>query len=232
VQTTQVEGATSSAVESLQWNLPGSLVWGQQKKHFQMAFKRVVDVAVASSLLLLLAVPLVIVAIMVKLDSPGPVFYPHDRIGHHGRKFRMFKFRSMFVDAEKAKAGLLSQNETDAPLFKMKHDPRRTRVGNLIRRFSIDEFPQLINVVQGHMSLVGPRPALPEEAAAYSDYHAHRVIAVPGMTGLWQVSGRSLLPFEQMVELDVRYARDWSVWLDIFIIVKTIPVILGGKGAY
>ncbi len=225
-------GAVSPIAEALEWNLPGTLVWGQQTKHFQMAFKRIMDVIVASALLLFMAIPLAMVAIAIKLDSPGPVLYPHERVGHNGRRFRLYKFRSMVVDAEKAKQGLLSRNETDAPLFKMKVDPRRTRVGQIIRRFSIDEFPQLINVLQGHMSLVGPRPALPEEAALYNDDDAHRVVAVPGMTGLWQVSGRSLLPFDRMVELDVEYARRWSIWLDVMVLLKTIPVILGGKGAY
>lgn len=232
VQSTATPEPAAPAFEGFPWTLPGPLEWGQQRKHFQMAFKRIIDIVVAATLLLILAPLLLIVALAIKLDSPGPVFYPHDRVGQHGRRFRMLKFRSMHVDAEKAKQGLLSQNDTDLPLFKMKNDPRRTRVGNIIRRFSIDEFPQLINVLQGHMSLVGPRPALPEEAQQYTDYHAHRVIAVPGMTGLWQVSGRSLLKFEQMVELDVRYAREWSVWLDLFILLKTIPVILSGKGAY
>lgn len=227
----QVDVATSVA-DQLEWNLPGTLVWGQQAKHFQMAFKRLVDVVVASLLLALFAIPLAIVAIAIKIDSPGPLFYPHVRVGHHGRRFRMYKFRSMRVDADRAKQGLLPKNQTDAPLFKLKDDPRRTRVGRFIRRFSIDEFPQLFNVVQGHMSLVGPRPGLPEEAAQYNDYHAHRVIAVPGMTGLWQVNGRSLLPFEKMVELDVLYAREWSLWLDFAILIKTVPVILGGKGAF
>lgn len=224
--------ALKSVPDSLEWNLPGTLVWGQQTKHFQMAFKRIIDVLLAASLLALLAVPLTLVAIAIKLDSPGPIFYPHERVGHNGRRFRMLKFRSMYVDAEKAKAGLLDQNETDAPLFKIRDDPRRTRIGQLIRRFSIDEFPQLINVLQGHMSIVGPRPGLPEEAAQYNDYHAHRVVAIPGMTGLWQVSGRSLLPFDEMVELDVQYARNWSIKLDLLILIKTVPVIIGGKGAY
>jgi lipopolysaccharide/colanic/teichoic acid biosynthesis glycosyltransferase len=222
-------GAT---VDDLEWNLPGTLVWGQQTKHFQMAFKRIMDVAIAGFLVLLMAVPLAIIAVAIKIDSPGPVFYPHARIGCNGKRFRMYKFRSMYVDAEKAKAGLLSESDTDAPLFKMRNDPRRTRIGRLIRRFSLDEFPQLFNVIQGHMSLVGPRPALPEEAAQYTDYHAHRVVPVPGMTGLWQVSGRSLLTFEKMVEMDVLYARHWSLKLDIFILLKTIPVILSGRGAY
>jgi lipopolysaccharide/colanic/teichoic acid biosynthesis glycosyltransferase len=218
--------------DSLEWNLPGTLVWGQQTKHFQMAFKRILDVVISSALLFLLAIPLAVVAVAIKLDSPGPVFYPHERVGHNGRHFRMYKFRSMRVAAESEKEGLLFENETDEPLFKMKNDPRRTRVGQYIRRFSIDEFPQLINVLQGHMSVVGPRPGLPEEAAKYNAYHAHRVVAVPGMTGLWQTSGRSLLPFEEMVELDVRYARSWSILLDLKILVKTIPVLIGGKGAY
>jgi lipopolysaccharide/colanic/teichoic acid biosynthesis glycosyltransferase len=138
----------------------------------------------------------------------------------------------MYLDADKAKAGLLDQNETDAPLFKMKNDPRRTRVGQIIRRFSVDEFPQLLNVLQGRMSLVGPRPGLPEEADLYNDRDAHRVLAIPGMTGLWQVNGRSLLTFEQMVELDIKYAREWSIWMDVKILIKTVPVILGGRGAY
>lgn len=232
VQTPRSVDLITAGEDRLEWNLPGALVWGQQRKHFQMALKRIMDVLLASILLALMAVPLALVAVAIKIDSRGPIFYPHERVGHNGRRFRMYKFRSMVVDAEKAKQGILPQNETDAPLFKMKNDPRRTRVGQFIRRFSIDEFPQLINVLQGHMSLVGPRPGLPEEAAQYNDYHAHRVVAIPGMAGLWQVSGRSLLTFEKMVELDVMYAREWSIWLDIVILIKTVPVILGGKGAY
>jgi len=232
VQTRGRVDAVPVADERLEWNLPGTLVWGQQTKHFQMTFKRIIDVVVASVLLFFLAALLIFVAFAIKIDSPGPVFYPHVRVGHNGRRFRMFKFRSMVVDADKAKQGLLSQNETDAPLFKISNDPRRTRVGQFIRRFSIDEFPQLINVLQGHMSLVGPRPGLPDEAAQYDSNDAHRVVAVPGMTGLWQVSGRSLLSFEEMVELDVQYARNWSISLDLKTLVQTVPVILGGKGAY
>lgn len=218
--------------ETLEWNLPGTLVWGQQAKHFQMVLKRALDVAVASLLLLVLAVPLLFVAMAIRLDSPGPIFYPHERVGQNGRRFRMYKFRSMMVNAEAAKLGLLAHNQTDAPLFKMHDDPRRTRVGRFIRRFSVDETPQLFNVLLGHMSLVGPRPALPEEAAKYNDYDAHRVVAVPGITGLWQVNGRSLLAFEDMVALDLEYARHWSIWLDVRILLRTIPVVLSGKGAY
>lgn len=226
--------AASSGADGwdLAWDLPPTLVWGQQAKHFQMAFKRTFDVVVASTALAVLAIPLALVAVAIKCTSRGPVFYAHDRVGHNGRRFRMYKFRSMVVDAEHVKDGLLQENETDFPLFKMKRDPRRTRVGQFIRRFSIDELPQLINVLQGHMSLVGPRPALYEEAVHYNAYHAHRVVAVPGLTGLWQVSGRSLLTFEEMVALDLEYARSWSILVDLKILARTIPVIISGTGAY
>lgn len=237
-------GATSLTVSTLEsdplhpvsetfWSLPAPLTWGQQAKHFQMVLKRTIDLLVASAALILLAIPMSLVMLAIKLDSRGPIFVAQERIGFSGRPFRMYKFRSMVANAEALKAGLLDQNEADAPLFKMRNDPRRTRVGQFIRRFSVDELPQLLNVVQGHMSLVGPRPALLEEAGdPLSPYHAHRVLAVPGLTGLWQVSGRSLLSFEDMVAMDIRYARDWSLWLDLVILARTIPVILSGKGAY
>ncbi len=225
----EVAGAFGKTPE---WNVPASLVWGQQTKHFQMAFKRILDIAVASVLLLILAVPLMLVATAIKIDSPGPVFFPDNRIGHKGRRFRMLKFRSMFVDAKAAKKGLIDQNDTDAPLFKMRNDPRRTRVGHLIRRFSIDEFPQLLNVLLGDMSLVGPRPFVPDEVSEHSHWRLGRLLAVPGMTGLWQVSGRSALPFEELVELDLSYVNRWSLWLDLVILLRTVPAVISGKGAY
>jgi lipopolysaccharide/colanic/teichoic acid biosynthesis glycosyltransferase len=197
-----------------------------------MVLKRLLDLVIASLLLLLLALPLALVAILIKLDSPGPVLYSQERIGHLGRRFRMYKLRTMVVEAERLREDLQRYNEASPPLFKIRHDPRCTRIGRLLRRWSIDELPQLVNVLRGEMSLVGPRPALLQEAAQYDQQHALRVLAMPGMTGLWQVNGRSVLPFERMVELDLHYARNWSIWLDMLILLKTVPAILSGKGAY
>lgn len=229
--TTLPAEASQRIAESALWGLPAPITWGQQAKHFQMVGKRLLDLLVAAAILLVLAIPLTLLMVLIKLESPGPIFFTQRRVGYSGRPFRMYKFRSMVVNAEARRAGL--ESEVDAPLFKMRRDPRRTRAGQVIRRFSIDEVPQLFNVICGHMSLVGPRPALVEEAGdPISPYHAHRVMAMPGMTGLWQVSGRSLLSFEETVALDLRYAREWSLWLDIKILFRTIPVVLTGKGAY
>lgn len=215
------------------WGLPAPIAWGQQTHHFQMVLKRLLDLLIGAVALAVLAVPMALIIVAIKLDSRGPVFFVQERIGYSGRPFRMYKFRSMVVNAEAARSGLMDRNEADAPLFKMRNDPRRTRVGQFIRRFSLDELPQIFNVIRGHMSLVGPRPALVEEAGnPLSRYHAHRALAVPGLTGLWQVSGRSLLSFEEMVAMDIRYAQQWSLWLDLSILVRTVPVILSGKGAY
>lgn len=220
-------------LDSGPWALPAPIAWGQQRKHFQMVCKRVLDVIAATLALLVAAVPMAVIGIAIKLDSRGPIFHAQDRIGYGGKPFRMYKFRSMVAGAEAARLGLLGQNETDAPLFKMRRDPRRTRVGQFIRRFSLDEMPQLFNVLLGHMSLVGPRPVLVEEAGdPLSADHVQRVLAVPGMTGLWQVSGRSLLTFREMVAMDIRYAQEWSLWLDLRILLRTVPVVLRGTGAY
>jgi exopolysaccharide biosynthesis polyprenyl glycosylphosphotransferase len=172
------------------------------------------------------------IALAVKLTSRGPIFYGQTRIGRHGRQFRMLKFRSMYVDAEERLAELKSDNEASGPLFKMKNDPRVTPVGRWMRKFSIDEFPQLINVLRGEMSLVGPRPPLPEEVTRYTSQDWRRLEVVPGMTGLWQVSGRSSLTFDEMVRLDIFYIENWSVSLDMTLIMRTIPAVLLAKGAY
>lgn len=215
-----------------EWQLARSPAATQYAKPFQMVAKRGLDIILTVALLLLFAAPMAVIALTIKLESRGPVIFRQERTGRDGRKFHMYKFRSMVANAEALRGTLWSPHLTDAPLFKIPDDPRRTKVGKMIRRFSLDELPQLFNVLRGHISLVGPRPALPNELNHYDGYHAQRLLAVPGMTGLWQVNGRSLLSFEEMVELDLEYARQWSIWLDLMILIKTVPVILGGKGAY
>ena len=194
--------------------------------------KRVVDLAGAAAGLLILAPLFALVALAIKLDSPGPIFYRQRRLGKHGMPFHMLKFRSMHVDAERRLAELVALNEASGPLFKMKNDPRVTRVGRWLRRLSIDELPQLFNVLRGEMSLVGPRPPIPAEVEQYEDWQFGRLRARPGITGLWQVSGRSEVPFLDMVRLDLHYIRNWSLTLDLAIILRTIPAVLTSRGAY
>lgn len=172
------------------------------------------------------------VAALIKLDSKGSVFYRQERVGKNGKRFMIYKFRSMVTDAEKLQEVLLDKNEAEGPIFKMKHDPRITRVGAFIRKTSIDELPQLINVALGQMSLVGPRPPIPSEVGEYEEWQKERLTVTPGITGLWQISGRSDLTFEEMVKWDIYYIRNWSLWLDLKILLKTVPVVLFRKGAY
>ena len=194
--------------------------------------KRIFDLAIGAPLTLL-ALPLAtIIAVFIKLDSPGPLVFKQARVGMHGRPFECFKFRSMRHGAEEEVGVLRVRNEASGPLFKMKRDPRRTRAGRFLRRFSLDELPQLFNVLRGEMSLVGPRPPLPAEVDQYQDWHKQRLAAQPGMTGLWQVSGRSDLSFDEMVLLDIYYIENWSLLLDVKIMLRTIPKILSGNGAY
>jgi len=176
---------------------------------------------------------LVSVAILIKVDDvKSPVFFKQIRVGKDGKKFRMYKFRSMVNNAEGLLASLLDQNETSGALFKMKDDPRVTKVGRFIRKTSIDELPQLWNVLKGEMSLVGPRPPLPREVESYTDYHKQRLSVVPGCTGLWQVSGRSSVGFEKMVELDLHYIRNRHFFYDMKLICKTIIIIFYPNSAY
>lgn len=199
---------------------------------FRRFVKRAFDLA-GSIAIIVAGLPLWIgVALAIKATSKGPVFYRQERIGQGGVPFGMYKFRSMVVDADKRLAQLVAANEADGPLFKMKNDPRVTAVGRWIRKWSIDEFPQLLNVVRGEMSLVGPRPPLPNEVEEYTKYHWRRLEVLPGMTGLWQVSGRSQLSFEEMVRLDLFYVENWSVAFDLNILARTLPAVLTGKGAY
>ncbi|MBE0416989.1 MAG: sugar transferase [Coriobacteriia bacterium] len=198
----------------------------------KLVVKRGFDLAIASSIVVA-GLPLwLLVTLAIKLESRGPIFYKQARVGRHGEAFGMFKFRSMVDEADTRLEELLRDNEADGPLFKMRNDPRVTRVGKWMRRYSIDEFPQLLNVIRGEMSLVGPRPPLISEADQYNDYHWRRMEVLPGMTGLWQVSGRSDLKFDEMVRLDLFYIENWSVRLDLALLVRTIPAVLFAQGAY
>jgi lipopolysaccharide/colanic/teichoic acid biosynthesis glycosyltransferase len=175
---------------------------------------------------------MLLAAIAIKLESPGPAIFRQIRVGKDGEHFACFKFRSMYIDAEQRLKELTAKNEADGPVFKMKADPRVTRVGRIIRKLSIDELPQLFNVLKGEMSLVGPRPALPSEVAKYTYEQIGRLHAIPGITGLQQVSGRSDIDFKRWVELDLQYIAEQSLWKDIEILLRTIPAVLFSKGAY
>ena len=202
---------------------------------FAYALKGALDKLIASVAILVLAIPLAAIIIAIKLSSPGPAFIKQERVGRFGRPFQFYKFRSMRADAEMVRDELEEDNdhEIDVPLiFKMRHDPRVTKVGSFLRRTSLDELPNLFNVLRGEMSIVGPRPPLPREVAHYSAYHMQRLSTTPGMTGLWQIRGRSEIPFDEMVEIDLEYIRSWSLALDAKIIVKTPIAVLGGKGAW
>jgi exopolysaccharide biosynthesis polyprenyl glycosylphosphotransferase len=194
--------------------------------------KRAIDVLLVGGGLIVISPVLTFIALAIKIDSAGPIFYRQTRVGKNGRHFSMLKFRSMCIDADQRLAELKARNEASGPLFKMKADPRITRVGRILRRYSLDELPQLFNVLRGEMSLVGPRPPLPAEVAEYEDWQLGRLRAVPGLTGLWQVSGRSEVPFHDMVRLDLHYIRNWSLSLDVEILLRTVPAVLTSRGAY
>ncbi|WP_443020153.1 sugar transferase [Sinomonas cyclohexanicum] len=194
--------------------------------------KRGFDLAVAGILLALLAVPMFIVALMVRMDSPGAALFRQTRVGKAGEGFRMLKFRSMTADAESRLDELHSASDGNGVLFKLKNDPRVTTFGRFIRRYSIDELPQLLNVLKGDMSLVGPRPPLPAEVAGYDDFAHRRLLVKPGITGLWQVSGRSDLSWEDSMRLDLYYVENWSMIQDLMILMKTIRAVITSNGAY
>ncbi len=196
------------------------------------AVKRAIDLVLGAFFLLISLPIMLIAAIAIRLESPGPIIYSQVRVGQNGRHFKVYKLRSMHKDADKERDKLRALNEASGPLFKIREDPRLTRVGRVIRKLSIDELPQFWNVIRGEMSIVGPRPPLPEEVQQYSDWHRERLRVKPGITGLWQISGRSELSFDEMVLLDVYYIENWSPALDLKIILATIPYVLSGRGAY
>ena len=194
--------------------------------------KRTFDIIVATIIVLFATIPILLVALAIFLDDPhGSPFYKQIRIGRHGKEFYMYKFRTMYVDADKRKAELMEQNEMDGPVFKMKDDPRITRLGKILRKLSVDELPQLFNVLRGNMSLVGPRPPLPNEVAEYTDYHKLRLIVTPGITCDWQIAkNRNDIPFDRWVEMDLNYIENRTAWGDLKIIFKTPFSMLSGTG--
>ena len=194
--------------------------------------KRAIDILLALAMLLALSPVMLWASIWIKFADKGPVFFKHKRVGRGGRNFYFYKFRTMVVDAEKLKANLVPLNEANGPIFKLKEDPRVTRAGKLLRKFSIDELPQLFNVLKGDMSLVGPRPQLPEEVAHYKKWQTRRLAVVPGITSLWAIGGRSRLSFEEWMRLDMRYIEEWSLLLDLKIIFATAISVFKGDGAY
>jgi len=202
------------------------------KKGYLIA-KRIMDICGALIGLICLSWLFFIVALLIKLEDPkGPVFFKQVRVGKNGKEFYMYKFRSMVTNAEELLESLLHLNEVSGAMFKMKDDPRVTRIGKFIRKTSIDELPQLWNVLKGDMSLVGPRPPLPREVAQYTEYDKQRLLVTPGCTGLWQVSGRNDLGFHEMVELDLKYIRERSILYDLRIILKTIKIMIKPNSAY
>ncbi|MEK5271466.1 sugar transferase [Aeribacillus sp. FSL K6-8394] len=202
-------------------------------KRGYLLVKRIMDLLGAFLGIILLLPVFIIVAICIKLEDPkGPVFFKQVRVGKDGKNFYMYKFRSMVVDAEERLNDLLKYNEVSGAMFKIKEDPRITKIGKFIRKTSIDELPQLWNVLKGEMSLVGPRPPLPREVAEYTEYDKQRLLVTPGCTGLWQVSGRNDLGFNEMVELDLKYIRERSILYDLKIILKTIKIMIKPNTAY
>ncbi|MCT2917995.1 sugar transferase [Limosilactobacillus fermentum] len=203
------------------------------RQYFYRGIKRLFDVVASAIGVVVISPVLLIIAICIKVDDPhGPVFYTQTRVGKNGHEFKIIKFRSMVSNADELLAKLQDQNEVDGAMFKMKDDPRITRVGRVIRKYSLDELPQLINVVTGSMSIVGPRPPLVSEVEQYTEYDKQRLLVTPGATGMWQVGGRNDVDFDEMVRLDLTYIQNRSVWLDLKIMLETVKVMIKPNGAY
>ena len=194
--------------------------------------KRIIDIVASFTGLILLSPLILIVSMLIKIESKGEVIFKQKRVGLNGKEFYMYKFRSMVINAEELKEQLESQNEMSGPMFKIKDDPRITKIGKFIRKTSIDELPQLINVIKGEMSLVGPRPSLPKEVAEFEEWMNERLLVKPGLTCYWQVSGRNNIDFEDWMKLDIKYVRERNFWLDIKLILKTILVLFGDENAH
>jgi exopolysaccharide biosynthesis polyprenyl glycosylphosphotransferase len=225
------DGITPEAQIEYLGDFPVVSLHRRDEKVIATFMKRVSDVVLSLSALLVASPALIAIAIAIKLDSPGPVFYISERIGKKGRVFRCLKFRTMVADAEKRKQALVAHNERSGILFKMKNDPRVTRVGAKLRKYSLDEIPQFVNVLRGEMSLVGPRPPLASEVEKYELEHFRRLEVLPGLTGLWQVRARQDPSFERYVALDLSYVENWSFWLDMKILIRTTEVVFRGTGS-
>ncbi|WP_410860062.1 sugar transferase [Pediococcus pentosaceus] len=204
----------------------------QNQRYVYRFFKRALDIVASVIGLIVLSPVFLIVSLAIKAEDRGPIFYSQVRLGKGQRPFKMYKFRSMIVDADKKLGKLLKQNEVEGAMFKMKDDPRITKTGKFIRKHSLDELPQLWNVLLGDMSLVGPRPPLEREVVEYSEYDKQRLIAKPGCTGLWQISGRNEVGFDEMVSLDLRYIQDSNIIFDVIILLKTVIIFIRPNGAY
>lgn len=207
-------------------------LYSLKKRTIYFFIKRIFDIILSVFTIIVLLPLFIIVSAAIKADSKGPVIYAQQRAGKNGKSFTMYKFRSMCQGAESKLKDLMEQNEKDGPVFKITNDPRVTKVGRFIRKTSIDEFPQLINILKGDMSIVGPRPALLSEVEQYSAYQLQRLNVTPGLTCYWQISGRSDINFDEWVELDLKYIRECGIWTDLKIIFKTVPAVLLGRGAY
>ncbi|MGE5049677.1 MAG: exopolysaccharide biosynthesis polyprenyl glycosylphosphotransferase [Deltaproteobacteria bacterium] len=197
----------------------------------QLDLKHIADRAMAAAALAVLSLPLAIVAVLIKLGSRGPVFFRQERVGARGRPFKMLKFRSMVTGAESLRAAIEAQNEQSGPVFKIREDPRVTRIGRILRKYSVDELPQLVNVARGEMSLVGPRPPLSSEVEKYEPWQLRRLSVRPGLTCIWQVAGRNQIEFAEWMLLDLRYIDTWSLRQDLRLLLQTVPAVVGGRGA-
>lgn len=205
--------------------------FASKKSKIYLVCKRITDIILSLIGLILISPILLIVAIAIKFDSKGPIIFKQDRVGKNGKIFGMYKFRSMVVNAEELKKELQEKNEMSGPMFKIKDDPRITKIGKFIRKTSIDELPQLINVIKGDMSLVGPRPSLLKEVEEFEPWMKERLAVQPGITCYWQVSGRNNIPFKEWMALDIKYINDMNYWLDLKLIFKTFFVLFGDESA-
>lgn len=196
------------------------------------SMKRLFDIVAATCGIVILSPLMIIIAVLIKGEDHGPVFYKQVRVGKNGKTFKMYKFRSMFVNADKMLDKLKEQNDVDGPMFKMKDDPRVTKIGHFIRKHSLDELPQFLNVLKGDMSLVGPRPPLPSEVEEYSEYDKQRLFVIPGCTGLWQATERNEVGFNEMVQLDIEYIKKANLLFDLWIIWKTVEIVIKPNESY